>query len=58
VGRVEEEVVGQGQDLFVNRVVQQSAVALLEVGTPATADEECIAGEGPLAVRVDVRQAT
>jgi hypothetical protein len=46
VCRVEQAGRRQRQDLFPHRAEQRAGAALLEVGAPATADQQAVAGEG------------
>ena len=45
VGRIDEGRAGEGEQLAVDGAVELVRVALLEVGAPAAADEEGVAGE-------------
>ena len=50
VAGIDQAAIGQREDLAAHRAVQRARVALLEIGAPAAADEERIAGERHRAV--------
>ncbi len=47
---IDEAIIRQREDLRAHRVKQAVGVAALEIGAPAAADEERVAGEGHRAV--------
>jgi hypothetical protein len=44
--RIEQALLGQGEDLLLHRAVHRRGVAALEIGAAAAADQQAIAGEG------------
>ena len=55
--RVYEAGLGQREHLLAHRAVERARVALLEIGAPAAADEQRVAGERHRAVVEHVRHA-
>ena len=55
--RIEQTIVGQGEDLLMHRAVHRARIALLEIGPAAAADQQAIAGEGHAPVVEHIGQA-
>ncbi len=47
VRRVDQAIVGQGEQLFGDRTVQRLRVASLEIGSAGAVDQQRVAGERP-----------